>query len=438
MHLTDLLSPFAKRWLKRVQSELDVVPSPVDAPRRVVAGPRPDRVLLLGNGPVIGFGVRTQEFALPGQLARRLAAATGRGAVVDVVAQRGLRVGQAAALLRDRRPGLYDAVVLGVGATDAAGLLPTARWRTGLELLLDDVAALVADGSVIAVLAADPLQRTSGTAGRRRHLSDAHAKALDAVTAEVCAARGLPFVQQTGATDAPRTPEDYAALAARIASALAGPLDRLLHLESSATARRQRRTADPELLRQSALERTGLSGSGTNAVLDRLLQQARDLFGAGAAAVTLIDGDRVAYKASTGVDRGSAPRALAPCNRTIRQDGPMLVPDLAGEPIAEHGWRFYAGHPLESPDGYRIGTLCVLDHDPRPVSELDGVALIELAARVQAELWREIEHGPRSPDEVRIDAGPARLPSRPATDRRRASGSPSADDGILRAESRHP
>ena len=55
------------------------------------------------------------------------------------------------------------------------------------------------------------------------------------------------------------------------------------------------------------------------------------------------------------------PRSIAPCDRTIRQNGAFVLGDLKGEKIATDGWRFYAGHPLESPDGYRIGALCLLD-----------------------------------------------------------------------------
>lgn len=49
--------------------------------------------------------------------------------------------------------------------------------------------------------------------------------------------------------------------------------------------------------------------------------------------------------------------------------------------------RFYAGFPIESPSGERIGVLCVFDPEPR-VDEVDTVLLRELALMVQAELRR--------------------------------------------------
>ncbi|MFD1721091.1 GAF domain-containing protein [Amnibacterium endophyticum] len=396
MTIPDLLIPIAARWVRRVQRELDLVPTPLDSPRRSVAGLRADRVLLIGNGPVIGFGVRTQALALPGHLSRRLATTTGRGAVVDVVAERGLLVDRVPRLLREHRLSESDAVVLSVGATDAAALTPVDRWTADLERALDELLAAASAGTVVVVLPVVPLQRTRGTEGPRRLLSDRHAATLDRATRDVCARRGdVVLLEPAPDERAPRTSGDYAALAARLAATLAPRLDALAVADSPSTARRRRRAPDPELLRQQAVDASGLAGSGSNAVLERLLQQAQDVFGAQAAAVTLVDGDDVVYKAAAGLDRRSAPRDIAPCNRAIRQEGPYVVPDLAGQPLADDGWRFYAGHPLEAPNGYRIGTLCVLGRTPRPddLSALEQVALIDLAARAEAELWRQIEEG---------------------------------------------
>lgn len=396
MTFSHLLSPIASRWLRRVQSELDVVPVPLDAPRGATAGLRADRVLLIGNGPVIGFGVRTQALALPGQLSRRLAAATGRGAVVDVVAERGLRVEQVPDLVRAHRPSTYDAIVLSIGATDAAGLTAEDRWAERLEQTLDALRSVLASGSLLVLLPITPLQRTRGTEGRRRRLVDRHAATLDRLTRELCIRRDdVLLVQPDALAEPPRSPVAYGVLAERLSRVLTPRLDALSQDGSTATARHQRRSPDPELLRQQAVDRSGLAGSGTNAVLDRLLQHARDLYGASVAAVTLIDGDRVVYKATMGFDARAAPRATAPCNRAIRQDGLYVVPDLAGEPLAEDGWRFYVGHPLESPDGYRIGTLCVLDQAPRATDDdrITEIALVDVAERVQAELWRQIDEG---------------------------------------------
>lgn len=61
--------------------------------------------------------------------------------------------------------------------------------------------------------------------------------------------------------------------------------------------------------------------------------------------------------------------------------------------IAETTWasgeefRFYAGYPIESPDGQRIGALCIVDTKPRHFGPQDATLLRELTLRVQALLW---------------------------------------------------
>lgn len=391
MQVTDLLAPLAARWGRRVREELDVVPHPFDSTRQFIAGPDPDRVLVLGNGPAIGFGVLTQELALPGNLARRLAAATGRGVTVDVLARRGTTAALAPRLIADVRMAHYDVVLVCVGSTDAYNLLPEERWRTDLGQLADALRAATTPSTIIAVLPIRPLQRPNAALGRAGRLVEGHAARLDRIADEVCARRsGVVHLTAAAIEDAPRTAAAYDALAGLIAPALVQQLDGLAAKPAPISARTLRSHADPEPERQDALDRTRLLESGSNPRLDRLLRSAKELFGITGAAVTLVDGDRVVMKAAIGMPSDDVPRSVAPCDRTIRQNGAFVLGDLKGERIAKDGWRFYAGHPLESPDGYRIGALCLLDtrtHEPLTV---DRIALAEVAARIESELWSEV------------------------------------------------
>ena len=397
MHATDLIAPFAARWGRRVREELDVVPHPLDNARQTVAGPDPDRVLVLGNGPAIGFGVLTQELALPGRLARRLATATGRGAVVDVLARRGTTAAGAPRLLAEVRMEHYDAVVLCIGSTDAYNFVPEERWRADLAQLTDALRAATSPTTVIAVLPIRPLQRPNAAQGRAGVLVDRHARRLDRIAADVCVRR--PGVVHLGGaislSEPPRTAAAYDALANAMAPTLARELDPLAEHPMSAGARTLRTQPDPEEDRQHALDRSRLAESGSNPRIDRLLRTARELFGITGAAVTLVDGERVIFKAAIGMPTDDVPRSIAPCDRTIRQSGAFVLGDLKGEPLARDGWRFYAGHPLESPDGYRIGALCLLDTNPREPVAVDRVALAEVAARIEAELWAEVTRPPK-------------------------------------------
>jgi hypothetical protein len=392
MQVTDLLAPLAARWGQRVREELDVVPHPFDSPRRSIAGPDPDRVLVLGNGPAIGFGVLSQELALPGHLARRIADATRRGVTVDVLARRGTTAALAPRLIDGTRMAHYDAGVVCIGSSDAYNLLSDDRFRRDLGQLVDTLRAATTPSTVIAVLPIHPLQRPDAAQGRAGRIVEAHAIGLDRVAADVCARRA-GVVHLTAAGDletAPRTAGAYDDLAGRIAPVLVQQLDALAAKPGSASARSLRSHADPEPERQDALERTHLARSGSNPRLDRLLRGAKDLFGTTGAAVTLVDGDRVVMKAAIGMPARDVARSVAPCDRTIRRNGALVLGDLQGEKLAEDGWRFYAGHPLESPDGYRIGALCLLDTRPHEPLTVDRIALAEMAARIESELWAEI------------------------------------------------
>jgi hypothetical protein len=398
MHVTDLLAPLATRWARRVREELDVLPHPTDGNRQFVAGPDPDRVLVLGDGPAIGFGVLTQELALPGQLARRLGKQTGRGVVVDVRSRHGITAAAAPGLLGAARMDHYDAVLVCVGSTDAYNLLSEERWRTDLAQLTDALRAATTPSTIIAVLAIRPLQRPNAAQGRAGGLVEDHASRLDRIAEDVCMRRPgvLHLRAATGLAEAPRSASAHECLADLIAVPLARELDRLAGRVAPATARTLRSRPDPEEERQRALQRSGLVGTGSNARLDRLLSTAKELFATTGAAVTLVDGDRVVVKASAGLPTDDVPRSIAPCDRTIRQNGALVLGDLREEPISRDGWRFYAGHPLESPDGYRIGALCVLDTRPHEPLTLDRAALAQVAARIESELWDEVARTPRA------------------------------------------
>jgi lysophospholipase L1-like esterase len=418
MHVTDLLAPFASRWGRRVRDELDLVPHPSDSTRQFVPGPDSDRLLVLGNGPAVGFGVLAQELALPGQLARRLAKQTGRGAIVDVIARRGTTAATAPGLLEGARMDHYDAVVLCIGSSDAYNLLPEERWRSDLARLTDALRAATTPTTLIAVLGIRPLQRPNAALGHAGSLVDAHARRLERVAEEVCEHRpAVVHLSTAGMLLPARSAAAYDELARAIAPAVARELDALAARPTSSTARSVRARADPEEERQQALDRSGLLDSGTNPRLDRLLRTARELFGITGAAVTLVDGERVVFKAAVGMSSADVPRSVAPCDRTIRQNGAFVIGDLRDEPIAQDGWRFYAGHPLESPDGYRIGALCLLGTSTRDPLTVDRVALAEVAARVESELWDEVTrvrdaHADRSDGHESADSLMARLAAR--------------------------
>ncbi|GGO38910.1 sensor domain-containing diguanylate cyclase [Deinococcus humi] len=152
---------------------------------------------------------------------------------------------------------------------------------------------------------------------------------------------------------------------------------------------------EQELHRLAALARYAVVGTLPEATFDRLTLLAAQFFGAPIALISLIDEDTQYFKSCLGVDLRSIDRSLSFCAYTLQASEPLIVPDMTLDPrFAHHPMvtdaphvRFYAGAPLETPDGYRLGTLCIIDDQPRsPFTVQDREALQSLAVLAMDEL----------------------------------------------------
>jgi two-component system sensor histidine kinase/response regulator len=129
-----------------------------------------------------------------------------------------------------------------------------------------------------------------------------------------------------------------------------------------------------------------------DAVLDGLVRSAAQLLDCPVALVCLLDEHRQWFMARHGLDITETPREQAICAHTILQEGLLEVPHVLLDPrfsdnplvTGEPHIGFYAGVPLVV-DGERMGTLCVLDHRPREITEVQRDHLRNLARA--AEYW---------------------------------------------------
>ena len=127
---------------------------------------------------------------------------------------------------------------------------------------------------------------------------------------------------------------------------------------------------------------------------DRVTRLARQVFGTQIALVSLVDADRQWFKSRQGLDADETPRNVSFCGHAILDDRIMVVNDASADerfcdnPLVcgDPNIRFYAGYPLAAPDGSRVGTLCVIDEQPREITEEQLRLLRELGRMVEEEL----------------------------------------------------
>jgi len=172
---------------------------------------------------------------------------------------------------------------------------------------------------------------------------------------------------------------------------LAGPDPLVARLTDGAEERE-------EQARLQALD-TLLSHPGsTDGRFDLMLRLAQRAFSVPMAAVTLVGEDRTWVRNKVGIDAEESPRRESFCHHAIQRPGAMVVEDaelderfrdsmLRSSPAV----RFYAGHPLEAPGGYRVGALCLMDTEPRVLQPADLDLLAELARWIEAEMAVDAE-----------------------------------------------
>lgn len=153
-------------------------------------------------------------------------------------------------------------------------------------------------------------------------------------------------------------------------------------------------TSDDETARLEALHGLALLDTSPEAAFDDLTTLAAEICGTPLALVTLVDARRQWFKAAIGTELTETPREVAFCAHAIEGDDLFVVPDalkdarFAQNPLVTGALavRFYAGAPLRTRRGHALGTLCVLDREPRELRPGQLAALRALGRQAEAQL----------------------------------------------------
>ncbi|XHR28986.1 MAG: ATP-binding protein [Chthoniobacteraceae bacterium] len=158
-----------------------------------------------------------------------------------------------------------------------------------------------------------------------------------------------------------------------------------------------------EEARLRVLRQYGLLDTPPDATFDALTVLAGYIFHAPVAVVSLVDENRLWFKASTGLPWSELPRERGFSTYAILDPGGLVVHDAAEDPRFNPGpafdlqppLRFYAGAPLLTHEGYALGAICILDHKPRPDFDPRQMRILQTLSRhamAQIELRHSFVH----------------------------------------------
>lgn len=151
-----------------------------------------------------------------------------------------------------------------------------------------------------------------------------------------------------------------------------------------------------ESKRMELVNQLQILDTAPDAELDKITAAAQAWFNVPICLLTIVDTNRQWFKSNVGLDACETDRDVSFCGHAINYDETLYVPDaqedfrfqtnplVTGEPHI----RFYAGAPLIMKPDLRIGTLCIIDREPRELDDTQLNKLREFADKIQDLLWQ--------------------------------------------------
>lgn len=156
---------------------------------------------------------------------------------------------------------------------------------------------------------------------------------------------------------------------------------------------------EDEIERVAELQSLRILDTAAEERFDRYTRLISDLYEFPVVLVSLVDKDRQWFKSNCGLDMHETSRDVSFCAHAIMESGVFIVPDarkdrrFADNPLVTGSphIRFYAGCTVRGPSGHPLGTLCVIDREPRDFDDRQCAQLTQFAQLVERELQQTHE-----------------------------------------------
>jgi hypothetical protein len=178
--------PIVHVWLRTAEMSDPLLPRPDVPDLRRAPDHNADRVLLVGNGATVGYGVLSHDLSLAGHLGRQVSQTTGRATHVRAIADGEMTAGTAVASLGGADLDEYDGIVFTIGVNEALALSSAKRWDREIDGLLRYLRSAETPHLRIFMVAIPPMQSIAAFPPFVRWVTERHARALDARLRTAC------------------------------------------------------------------------------------------------------------------------------------------------------------------------------------------------------------------------------------------------------------